>query len=350
MNRKQSAAQLTIGAACFLLLASAAGAQQQATAGYETLDGQQMQGAAPQAAGMPDVSGIQQKMQEQMMQQMAQQMQAASPAAQIQGAAVPAQGGMPTMAAPSVGGQQAAGMPDVSGIQQKMQEQMMQQMAQQMQAASPAAQIQQGAAQGGMPTMAAPSVGGQQAAGMPDVSGIQQKMQEQMMQQMAQQMQAASPAAQIQQGAVPAQGGMPTMTAPSVGGQQAAGMPDVSGIQQKMQEQMMQQMAQQMQAASPAAQIQQGAMPQAPPQGIMPPSSQPAQQQMPTNPSSMQGQPGGFQIDAAMSSIKVDPAVQSSINQKMQKILTQTMKETLSTATMPKQFSVPPTTTGGAKP
>lgn len=71
---------------------------------------------------------------------------------------------------------------------------------------------------------------------------------------------------------------------------------------------------------------------------------------MPTNPSSMQVQPGGFQIDAAMSSIKVDPAVQSSINQKMQKILTQTMKETLSTANMPKQFSIPPTTTGGTKP
>ncbi len=258
MTRRESAARLTIGAAVCLLLASTAGAQQydgqQGAGGYETLGGaQQAAPAAPQVpGGMPDVSGIQQKMQEQMMQQMAQQMQAASPASQMQNAAQ--QVGPAAQQVPG-------GMPDVSGIQQQMQQQMMQQMMQQMQAASPAAQMQNAAQQ------AAPAVP-QMQGGMPDVSGIQQKMQEQMMQQMVPQMQAASPAAQMQNAA-----------------QQAA-------------------------AAAPAT----------------------APQMAPAA--------GGFPVDAAISSLKIDPAVQSSINDKMMKIIEQTMKETLANPNPP-QINIP---------
>ena len=181
---------------------------------------------------------------------------------------------------------------------------------------------------------------------MPDVSGIQQRMQAQMMQQMTQQMagqmQSASPAAQMTQGA-------PQQTAPAPGqaAQQGVMMPDMSGIQQRMQAQMMQQMTQQMagqmQSASPAAQMTQGA-----PQQTAPAPGQAAQggtMMMPAVPDSMmrlqmqnvlgldpaaaQPEPnGGLQIDSAISSIKMDPAVQSTINEKMMKIMEQTMRET----------------------
>ncbi|WP_417909075.1 hypothetical protein [Candidatus Electronema sp. PJ] len=303
MNRKESAARFTLGtaAACCLLLASTAAVAQyndaQGAGNLEPLGGQQAASAAGQQmpGGMPDVSGIQQKMQEQMMQQMMQQMQGAAPAAQMQGGAMP-------QVDPAGGQQAAAGMPDVSGIQQKMQEQMMQQMMQQMQGAVPAAQMQGGA----MP-QAAPAGGQQVPGGMPDVSGIQQQMQGQMMQQMMQQMQGASPAAQMQ-------GGAPQ--------QAAAGMPDMSGMQQKMQEQMMQQMQQQVQGAAPASQMPDQAMQQAMPTAV--PSVVP-QQVFSGNSAPQMVQPGGLQLDAALSNVKLDPAIQAAINQKAQESLNQNL-------------------------
>ena len=189
------------------------------------------------------------------------------------------------------GTQQAApqmqgGMPDVSGIQQQMQAQMMQQMAQQMQAASPAAQMQNAAQQ------AAPQMQG----GMPDVSGIQQNMQAQMMQQM----QAASPAAQMQGAAQQVAPAAPQM-------QGGGGVPDINGLQQQMRAQMMQQMA----PAAPAA--------------------------------------GGFPVDGALSSLKIDPATQAAMNAKMAKIVEQTMQETLSNPT-PTQFTLPANGAAPQKP
>jgi hypothetical protein len=252
MNRKESAARFTLGtaAACCLLLASTAAVAQyndaQGAGNLEPLGGQQAASAAGQQmpGGMPDVSGIQQQMQEQMMQQMMQQMQGAAPAAQMQAGAMPQ--------AISAGGQQAApGMPDVSGIQQKMQEQMMQQMMQQMQGASPAAQMQGGAPQ-------------QAAAGMPGMDGIQQKMQEQMMQQMQQQVQGAAPASQMPDGAM--QQAMPTAVPATVQQQVLGG----------------------------------NAMPQ-------------------------MVQSGGLQLDAALSNVKLDPAIQAAINQKAQESLNQNL-------------------------
>ncbi|WP_420209384.1 hypothetical protein [Candidatus Electronema sp. JC] len=167
---------------------------------------------------------------------------------------------------------------------------------------------------------------------MPDVSGIQQRMQAQMMQQMTQQMagqmQSASPAAQMTKGA-------PQQTAPAPGqaAQQGVMMPDMSGIQQRMQAQMMQQMTQQMagqmQSASPAAgQAAQGGTMMMP---AVPDSMMRLQMQnvLGLDPAAAQPEPnGGLQIDSAISSIKMDPAVQSTINEKMMKIMEQTMRET----------------------
>jgi hypothetical protein len=57
--------------------------------------------------------------------------------------------------------------------------------------------------------------------------------------------------------------------------------------------------------------------------------------------------PSGFPVEKAMSSVKLDPAVQASINEKLLKIMEQTIRETLSDARlmqeMRQRFSVPPT-------
>ena len=57
--------------------------------------------------------------------------------------------------------------------------------------------------------------------------------------------------------------------------------------------------------------------------------------------------PSGFPVEKAMSSVKLDPAVQASINEKLLKIMEQTIRETLSDAKlmqeMRQRFSVTPT-------
>ncbi|MGX9727073.1 MAG: hypothetical protein ACTFAK_07065 [Candidatus Electronema sp. VV] len=176
------------------------------------------------------------------------------------------------------------------------------------------------------------SSGNAQGLPMPDMSGIQQRMQAQMMQQMTQQMQSASPAVQMMKGAS-------QQAAPAADGM----MPDVSGIQQQMQAQMMQQMTQQMQSASPAAQMMkdtvqqpltpaagQAAESMAVPDTMM---RQNMQQQMQkvlgmNQPAPAEEQSGGLQIDSALAALKMDPSVQATINEKMMKIMEQTMRET----------------------
>ena len=129
----------------------------------------------------------------------------------------------------------------------------------------------------------------------------------------------------------------------SNGNAQGIPMPDMSGIQQRMQAQMMQQMTQQMQSASPAAQMMQGTVQQpltpaagqaaesmAVPDTIM---RQNMQQQMQkvlgmNQPAPAQEQSGGLQIDSALAALKMDPSVQTTINEKMMKIMEQTMRET----------------------
>jgi len=158
--------------------------------------------------------------------------------------------------------------------------------------------------------------GAAQGMPMPDMSGIQQQMQARMMQQMTQQMQSASPA--VQMPGAQAAAGQPV--------QQQGMMPDMGGIQQQMQARMMQQMTQQ---AAPAAGL---AAQGVAPDGMM---RQNMQQQMQKvlgmnqpAPAGGQNQSGGIQIDAALAALKMDPAVQAAINQKMMKIMEQTMQET----------------------
>lgn len=178
------------------------------------------------------------------------------------------------------------------------------------------------------------SSGNAQGLPMPDMSGIQQQMQAQMMRQMTQQM-----AGQMQAGAAAVQQAAPAADqAP-----QGMAMPDMSGIQQRMQAQMMQQMTQQMQSASPAAQMMQGTVQQP----LTPAAGQAAesmavpdtmmrqnmQQQLQkvlgmNQPSPAQEQSGGLQIDSALAALKMDPSVQATINEKMMKIMEQTMRET----------------------
>ena len=140
---------------------------------------------------------------------------------------------------------------------------------------------------------------------LPDISGMQQQMQAQMMQQMTKQMQSATPAAG-QQPAAAVQGMAP----------------DVSGMQQQMQARMMQQMSQQMQSASPAA--------QANPDPMMQQNMQAQLQKVVGIDPAAKPEPssGGLQLDAAISSLKMDPAVQATLNEKMRTIMEQTMRET----------------------
>ena len=62
--------------------------------------------------------------------------------------------------------------------------------------------------------------------------------------------------------------------------------------------------------------------------------------------------PSGFPVEKAMSSVKLDPTVQANINEKLLKIMEQTIRETLSDARlmqeMRQRFSVAPSVPGPA--
>ncbi len=63
--------------------------------------------------------------------------------------------------------------------------------------------------------------------------------------------------------------------------------------------------------------------------------------------------PSGFPVEKAMSSVKLDPAVQAAINEKLLKIMEQTIKDTLSDARlmqeMRQRFTIQPPVNGKEK-